>query len=162
MGDHKCRDVVSDSPKNQLVPAPERVVDPTKRKSIARARAFVASGLSLIPIRADGTKMPAFELLPPHLDDDERRSKTCMEPRTKIGVPIEKSFATGFATASATTASQCLEVRSVAPRDHRLSRNACFGDGHVKLTQASSQTPSVQDCPDMNLTPGGISGSDLR
>jgi putative DNA primase/helicase len=28
------------------------------------ARAYVRAGLSLIPIRADGTKMPAFELLP--------------------------------------------------------------------------------------------------
>lgn len=42
------------------------------------------------------------------------------------------------------------------------ARNSLFGDGHVKLLQAGLQTPSVQDCPDMNLTPGGISGSDLR
>lgn len=42
------------------------------------------------------------------------------------------------------------------------SRNAAFGDGHVKLIPASRQTPNAQDCPDMNLTPGGIGGSDLR
>lgn len=42
------------------------------------------------------------------------------------------------------------------------ARNAAFGDGHVKLMQAGAQTPSVQNCPDMNLTPGGIAGSDLR
>lgn len=42
------------------------------------------------------------------------------------------------------------------------ARNSLFGDGHVKFTQAGSQTPSSQNCPDMNLTPGGIGGSDLR
>ena len=42
------------------------------------------------------------------------------------------------------------------------SRNAVFGDGHAHLTPAQAQVPSIQDCPDMNLTPEGISGSDLR
>lgn len=42
------------------------------------------------------------------------------------------------------------------------ARNAAFGDGHVKLMQAGAQTPSVQNCPDMNLTPGGIGGIDIR
>jgi prepilin-type N-terminal cleavage/methylation domain-containing protein/prepilin-type processing-associated H-X9-DG protein len=42
------------------------------------------------------------------------------------------------------------------------ARNSLFGDGHVKLIWAGQQTPSIQNCPDMNLTPGGIGGSDLR
>jgi len=42
------------------------------------------------------------------------------------------------------------------------ARNAAFGDGHVKLVAATAQTPSAENCPDMNLTPGGLTGSDLR
>jgi putative DNA primase/helicase len=37
---------------------------PTPAQVYRAARAYVRAGLSLIPIRADGTKMPAFELLP--------------------------------------------------------------------------------------------------
>lgn len=42
------------------------------------------------------------------------------------------------------------------------ARNSLFGDGHVKLTWATQQTPSSQNYPDMNLTPKGIGGSDMR
>ncbi|MFQ3587514.1 MAG: prepilin-type N-terminal cleavage/methylation domain-containing protein [Fimbriimonadaceae bacterium] len=42
------------------------------------------------------------------------------------------------------------------------SRMSLFADTHVKLIRASRQVPSVDDCPDFNLTPGGIGGSDLR
>ena|ERR1019366_1345698 len=39
-------------------------IDPTSEEIYQAAKAYVASGLSLIPIRADGTKSPSFELLP--------------------------------------------------------------------------------------------------
>ena len=42
------------------------------------------------------------------------------------------------------------------------ARNATFGDTHAAFVFASRQTPSSQDCPDANLTPDGIFGSDLR
>jgi len=41
-------------------------------------------------------------------------------------------------------------------------RNYVFADCHAKFTFAGSMTPSAYDCPDMQLTPGGIGGSDLR
>jgi prepilin-type N-terminal cleavage/methylation domain-containing protein len=41
-------------------------------------------------------------------------------------------------------------------------RNMLFADLHLKWMLARRQTPSVQDCPDFNLTPGGIEGSDIR
>jgi prepilin-type N-terminal cleavage/methylation domain-containing protein len=42
------------------------------------------------------------------------------------------------------------------------ARNATFADTHATFVFAGRQTASSQDCPDPNLTPGGISGSDLR
>jgi prepilin-type N-terminal cleavage/methylation domain-containing protein len=42
------------------------------------------------------------------------------------------------------------------------ARTLLFADLHAKFTAAGQQTPSVDDCPDINLTPGGILGSDLR
>jgi len=37
-----------------------------------------------------------------------------------------------------------------------------FADGHAAFVFASRQTPTVpDDCPDMNRTPGGLTGSDL-
>lgn len=50
------------------------------------------------------------------------------------------------------------------PGDDRWkgARNATFLDGHAKFTKAAAQSASADDCPDMNLTPGGLSGSDLR
>jgi prepilin-type processing-associated H-X9-DG protein len=41
------------------------------------------------------------------------------------------------------------------------SRNLAFGDGHARKTKARALAPSPDDCPDINLTPGGIAGSDL-
>jgi len=41
-------------------------------------------------------------------------------------------------------------------------RNHLFADGHARWLRAKGQTPSAEDCPDINLTPGGIQGSDLR
>lgn len=38
--------------------------DPSQEEVLRAAKAYVGSGLSLIPIRADGSKRPAFELLP--------------------------------------------------------------------------------------------------
>jgi putative DNA primase/helicase len=43
-------------------------LSPTRRQVYRAARAYRKSGLSFIPIRADGTKMPAFELLPREWD----------------------------------------------------------------------------------------------
>ena len=42
------------------------------------------------------------------------------------------------------------------------SRNEAFADGHVKFLQAHKINPSPFDCPDFNLTVGGISGLDLN
>ena len=42
------------------------------------------------------------------------------------------------------------------------ARNALFADLHVRFVHARAQTPSAQDAPDPNLTPGGLGGSDLR
>ena len=39
---------------------------PSQEQVFRAAKAYLASGLSLIPIRADGTKMPAFARLPKH------------------------------------------------------------------------------------------------
>ncbi len=41
-------------------------------------------------------------------------------------------------------------------------RNHTFSDGHAKSLTAAQQTPSADDCPDANLTPNGLMGSDLR
>lgn len=52
----------------------------------------------------------------------------------------------------------------LVPGDDRWqgSRIMVFADGHVKLTEVSRQKPSAEDCPDINLTPGGAMGSDLK
>lgn len=52
----------------------------------------------------------------------------------------------------------------LVPGDDRWqgSRVFVFADGHAKLIKASRQRPSREDCPDMNLTPDGIMGSDLK
>jgi len=43
------------------------------------------------------------------------------------------------------------------------ARNYCFADGHVKLIKASAQTLStLQSCPDIHRTPGGLSGADIQ
>ncbi len=51
----------------------------------------------------------------------------------------------------------------LVPGDDRWqgSRVLVFADGHVKLTKVSRQKPSAEDCPDINLTPDGVLGSDL-
>jgi hypothetical protein len=48
--------------------------DPSQNEVHLAATAYVKAGLSLIPIRADGTKMPAFERLP---------RRWCPETRTE-------------------------------------------------------------------------------
>ena len=40
-------------------------------------------------------------------------------------------------------------------------RNHTFVDGHAKSLPVNRQNPSVDDCPDANLTPNGLLGSDL-
>lgn len=42
------------------------------------------------------------------------------------------------------------------------SRNYVFADGHVKMVRATAITPSLDDCPDINLTPNGIAGKDVQ
>lgn len=51
----------------------------------------------------------------------------------------------------------------LAPGDDRWQggRNFTFADSHAKFIKATRQTPSADDCPDFNRTPGGISGTDL-
>jgi putative DNA primase/helicase len=49
--------------------------DPSREQVFRAAEAYLASGLSLIPIRADGTKMPAFERLPKRWCAKTRRDK---------------------------------------------------------------------------------------
>jgi prepilin-type N-terminal cleavage/methylation domain-containing protein/prepilin-type processing-associated H-X9-DG protein len=41
-------------------------------------------------------------------------------------------------------------------------RNYVFADLHARFVQAGRQVAASDDTPDMNRTPGGISGSDLR
>jgi prepilin-type N-terminal cleavage/methylation domain-containing protein len=41
-------------------------------------------------------------------------------------------------------------------------RVSVFADGHAAFVFARRHTPSADDCPDPNLTPGGLTGSDLR
>ena len=48
---------------------------PSKSRVYRAARSYVRAGLSLIPIRTGGAKMPAFNLLPREWDEDERRHK---------------------------------------------------------------------------------------
>ena len=50
--------------------------DPTKQQIYRAARAYRAAGLSFIPISANGSKQPAFELLPLviHHNGKEQRS----------------------------------------------------------------------------------------
>ena len=52
----------------------------------------------------------------------------------------------------------------LVPGDDRWqgSRILLFADGHVRLTKATRQTPSAENCPDINLTPNGILGIDLK
>ncbi|MBC7808795.1 MAG: hypothetical protein H7145_21895, partial [Akkermansiaceae bacterium] len=43
------------------------------------------------------------------------------------------------------------------------ARNHVFADGHTKLVFAKQQSATAaDDSPDMNRTPGGVAGSDLR
>src|SRR3954451_12850249 len=44
--------------------------DPTRQEIYRAAKSYRKSGLSFIPIRADGTKMPAIELLPRVWDEE--------------------------------------------------------------------------------------------
>jgi prepilin-type processing-associated H-X9-DG protein len=53
-------------------------------------------------------------------------------------------------------------VNTPGPDRWTGGRNMVFADSHAKFIFASRQTPSVQDCPDINLTPGGLDGEDLR
>jgi prepilin-type N-terminal cleavage/methylation domain-containing protein len=41
-------------------------------------------------------------------------------------------------------------------------RTLLFADLHASFVMAGRQTPSADDCPDINLTPGGYLGVDLR
>lgn len=52
----------------------------------------------------------------------------------------------------------------LAPGEDRWrgGRNHLFADGHCSWVRAREQTPSSEDCPDINLTPGGVLGTDLR
>ena len=49
--------------------------NPSQRDTLRAAQAYVESGLSLLPISGDGSKMPAFELLisESELDESQRQ-----------------------------------------------------------------------------------------
>ena len=49
--------------------------NPDQQDTVRAALAFVESGLSLLPISGDGSKMPAFELLPQIWSESEQRKK---------------------------------------------------------------------------------------
>ena len=49
--------------------------NPSQRDTLRAAQAYVESGLSLLPISGDGSKMPAFELLPQIWSESEQRKK---------------------------------------------------------------------------------------
>ena len=42
------------------------------------------------------------------------------------------------------------------------ARSYVLTDGHTRFVQAHNVTPSIDDCPDPDLTPNGLSGRDLR
>ena len=53
---------------------------------------------------------------------------------------------------------------TLAPGSDRWTGGRCyvFADGHAKFLQSSQILPSAQDCPDINLTRGGLNGTDTR
>ncbi len=61
------------------------------------ARAYVAGGLSVIPIRADGSKAPEWAVLPRELRDDDRYHPTWkpFEERLPTGDELGRWFGTG-------------------------------------------------------------------
>lgn len=52
----------------------------------------------------------------------------------------------------------------LVPGDDRWegARTMVFVDTHAKMVRAAAQTPSLDDSPDFNRTPGGYLGSDLK
>jgi prepilin-type N-terminal cleavage/methylation domain-containing protein/prepilin-type processing-associated H-X9-DG protein len=42
------------------------------------------------------------------------------------------------------------------------ARNYVLVDGHVRFVQSHNLIPSIDDCPDPDLTPNGLSGRDLK
>jgi len=68
---------------------------PSKAEVYQAACRYVAAGLSLIPIRADGTKMPAFGLLPKVWCPYEREHHTvwrCYKDRRPTGAELDAWF----------------------------------------------------------------------
>ena len=54
--------------------------DPTPQEILATARRYVAAGLSVIPIKTDGSKTPAANLLPKVFDPKAQRGKATWKP----------------------------------------------------------------------------------
>ena len=54
-----------------------------------------------------------------------------------------------------------LPITSLGPGQWEGAREFVFADGHVKRMQAGQMTPSVDNCPDFQLTPGGLTGADI-
>jgi hypothetical protein len=54
--------------------------NPSAEEILATARRYVAAGLSVIPIRTDGSKTPAANLLPKVFDPKAQRSKATWKP----------------------------------------------------------------------------------
>lgn len=69
---------------------PRKWKHPGPREVRRAAQDYVASGLSLIPIQTDGTKSPAFSVLPTRYSEKEERYKRVWGPfRLRIPTPDE-------------------------------------------------------------------------
>jgi hypothetical protein len=119
-----------------------------------QARAMVRAGLSIIPISADGSKAPAWNVLPQEPDGD--RFKHVWKPfQDRIADPdeVDKWFGNGT-------------PRGIAVVGGTVSGNLCIIDFDCKIGQTPSWDAYKQACDDHGLldvlkrcpvikTPGG-------
>jgi len=96
------------------------------------ACAYRAAGLSLIPISADGTKMPAFKLLPPVWDEAKGRNVHPWKPYTHRPPTAEE-----------------LKFWFNDPRDHRLFGLAILGgavSGGLEIIDCDNASVAAKWC----------------
>ena len=72
-------------------------MDPPPLPVLAIARSYVAAGLSVLPIRADGTKAPEWGLLPREFDPAEGRERPVWKPY-QSRLPTEAELHAWFAS----------------------------------------------------------------
>jgi putative DNA primase/helicase len=84
-------------------PAPDApqqdVASPTKKQVYSAAKGYRKAGFSFLPIRADGTKSPAFELLPRVWCPEEFRRKAqwrCFKERRPTREEIKRWYVTDY------------------------------------------------------------------